>query len=169
MSPLLREFNKTIDDPCAIQQKNEDNSKKYKFITTNHIDLLNAKTDYNFFGMTMRDQLFVPGEKMDTYSSLLQGTSGNINTNCNVKNGFGSFPLNIPSKYQTSHGDLQLENNFRHFTESNRKTINPKDNNYYDRYFYLFDDKNGAQTPNALNSVENWSRSGMPSRFYKTM
>ena len=30
-----REFNRTIDDPCAIQQRVHDNGKKLKFITTN--------------------------------------------------------------------------------------------------------------------------------------
>lgn len=169
MNNNLREFNKTIDDPCAIQQRNTDNSKKFKFITTNHIDLLNAKTDYNFFGMTLKDQLFVPGENMDTYSSLIQGTSGNINTNCNVKNGFGQLPLNIPSRYQTAHGNIELESNFRHLSESNRKTLNPKDSNFHDRYFSLFDNVQGVEVeaPKALNSVENWQRAGISSRFFK--
>lgn len=164
---VLREFNKTIDDPCAIQQRNNDNTKKFKFITTNHIDLINAKTDYNFFGMTMRDHLFVPGEKMDDYSSLIQGTSGNINTNCNIKSGFGALPLNIPSKYQSSHGDTDIETGLRNLTESNRNSLNPRESSFHERSFYLFNEKFGTEVPNPLRSVENWPRSGMSGRFYK--
>ena len=42
-----RDFNKTRDDSCAIQRRDYDNTKKLKFITTNHIDLLEAKEKLN--------------------------------------------------------------------------------------------------------------------------
>lgn len=162
-----REFNRTIDDPCFIQQQSQDNSKKLKFVTTNHLDLLNAKNDLNFYGISIKNQLFVPSENIDQFSSLRQGQSGNIITNCNIKNEYGQLPFpTMPSKYQTSHGDINQETIL---TKSNyvvnRKTCNPKDTAYYNRSFYLFEN---VEAPNALKSVETSQmgpRGGISTRF----
>jgi hypothetical protein len=160
----FREFNKTIDDPCAMQQRQEDNNKKLKFMTTNHRDLLDGRSTMNYFGMTVKDKLFVPAENMDAFSELRQGQTGNVMTNCNVKNEYGQLPLpTMPSRYQMSHGDIQTEDSMRNIVESNRKTCNPKDSAYYNRHFYLFDDKQGIETPNALNSIQS-SRVGVSTR-----
>ena len=122
------EFNKTIDDPCALQQRANDNTKKLKFVTTNHIDLLEAKDRNNFFGIGVRDQLFVPGEKIDDYSSLLNGGSGHALTNCNVKNGFGQLPMpTVPSRYQLFHGDVDTEDKLRNYYEVNKNSCNPRE------------------------------------------
>lgn len=165
-----REFNKTIDDPCTIQQRNQDNNKKLKFITTNHRDLLDAKQNLNFYGMTVKDQLFVPTDQMDTFSELRQGKSGNILTNCNIKNEFGQLPFpTMPSRYQLYHGDIEKEDNMRFaLLEANRKTHNPNDTQYFQRSFYIFDDKAGVETPNALKSVQTLEmgpRGGVSTRF----
>jgi hypothetical protein len=165
-----REFKKTIDDPCAIQQRNQDNTKKLKFITTNHRDLLDGKENLNFYGMTVKDKLFVPSDKMDVYSELRQGKSGNILTNCNVKNEFGQLPFpTMPSRYQLHHGDVDKEDSMRFaLLEANRKTCNPSDAKYFERYFYIFDDKLGVETPNALKSVQTHTmgpRGGLSTRF----
>jgi hypothetical protein len=48
---------------------------KLKFITTNHIDLVKQKDRYNFFGMTTRNELFVPVVKKLTHYSNLLGQS----------------------------------------------------------------------------------------------
>jgi hypothetical protein len=165
-----REFNKTIDDPCAIQQRNQDNAKKLKFVTTNHKDLLEAKESLNFFGMTIKDQLFVPSEQMDVFSELRQGKSGNILTNCNTKNEYGQLPFpTMPSRYQLQHGDINKEDSIRYaMLEANRKTCNPKDTDYFERSFYIFDDKAGIENPNALKSVqppELGPRGGVSTRF----
>lgn len=165
-----REFNKPIDDPCAIQQRTEDNNKKLKFITTNHRDLLDAKDSLNFYGMTVKDQLFVPADQMDTFSELRQGKSGNILTNCNVKNEYGQLPFpTMPSRYQLYHGDVDKEASMRYaLLEANRRTCNPNDTQYFQRHFYIFDDKIGIESPNALNSVqtpEMGPRGGIGTRF----
>lgn len=165
-----REFNKTIDDPCAIQQRNNDNNKKLKFITTNHIDLLEAKDKLNFYGMTIRDTLFVPSENMDSDSFLRYGKTGGVLTNSNVKNVFGQLPFpTMPAKYQLSHGNIEIEDNIRvPLLETNKQSCNPRDSKYHDRYFYIFDDAQGIDTPSAIKSVENVDfgpRGGMSSRF----
>lgn len=165
-----REFNRTIDDPCAIQQREGDNNKKLKFVTTNHVDLLQAKEKLNFYGMTVRDQLFVPAESMDSDSFLRYGKTGGIVTNPNIKNEFGQLPFpTMPSKYQTAHGNLDVENTMRTpLTESNRSSCNPRDLEFYKRSFYLFDDKTGIETPNPVKSIETKGfgpRGGISTRF----
>ena len=168
-----REFNKTIDDPCAIQQRNDNNNKKLKFVTTNHVDLLEAKDTLNFYGMTIKDTLFVPGENMDSDSYLRLGEKGNILTNCNTKNEYGQLPLpTMPSRYQLYHGDVNIEDSLRNNNlENNRKTCNPSSSEYFNRHFFLFDDKNGIETPNAAKSVETQDfgpRGGTSTRFTNT-
>ena len=161
-----REFNKIRDDPCYIEQNNKDNMKKLKFITTNFRDLLDGKEALNFYGMTIKDKLFVPADKMDTYSMLRQGQTGNIITNCNIKNEYGQLPFpTMPAKYQLSHGDIDVENFLQNNNvEANRKTCNPSDNKFFERSFYIFD---GIETPNALKSVEQFNRAGITTRFSK--
>ncbi len=167
-----REFNKTIDDPCSIQQRTQDNSKKLKFITTNHIDLIDAKANLNFFGMTIKDQLFVPAEQIDSFSSLRQGESGNIMTNCNVRNEFGQLPFpTMPSRYQLSHGDVAIEDGMRNFLETKKNSCNPRDSELYKRHFYIFDNTPGVEPPNAIQSVETDAfgpRGGLSTRFTGT-
>ena len=168
-----REFNKTIDDPCAIQQKNSDNNKKLKFVTTNHIDLLEAKEQYNYFGMTTKDTLFVPGSaQINGDSSLRLGQQGNILTNCNVRNEYGQLPLpTMPFKGQLFHGDVDVEDNLRYNgLETNRKTCNPNDSAYYKRSFYVFGEEKDSkiETPNPLKNVETdqmGPRGGLSTRF----
>lgn len=165
----VREFNRTIDDPCAIQQRNADNSKKLKFVTTNHIDLINAKSDLNFFGTAIKDELFVPSGKIDSYSNLLNGNNGGVLTNCNVKNGLGQLPLpTLPSRYQLYHGDVDIEDSIRYIHETNRNSCNPRESEFYNRSFYLFFPEKGIEIPEAIKSVdtnEMGPRGGISSRF----
>jgi len=166
-----REFNKTIDDPCAIQQRNQDNDKKIKFITTNHIDLLEAKQAYNFYGMTTKDTLFVPGAaQMEGDSGLRLGEQGNVLTNCNVKNEYGQLPFpTMPFKGQLFRGDVDVEDDLRHVVDVNRKTCNPKDSEYFQRSFYIFG--GSIESPDASKSVESpdmGPRGGVNTRFLKS-
>jgi hypothetical protein len=167
----FRELNKTIDDPCAQQQRVNDNSKKLKFVTTNHADLLNAKNALNYYGMTLKDHLFVPSEKIDGDSNLRLGEKGNILTNCHVKNEYGQLPVpTMPSRYQLSHGDVGIEDSMRNLLETNRQSCNPRDISFHDRSFYIFDDKKGIETPDATKSVEPnefGPRGGLSTRFDK--
>lgn len=171
MSTGQREFNRTRDDPCAMQTRQNENDKKLKFVTTNFGDLLQARESYNFFGLGVRDQLFVPSEKVDTYSALRQGTEGNIITNCNVRHGFGQFPVpTMPARYQLSRGDVETEDTLRNYTETNSQPCNPRDITFHDRSFYIFDPATGVEIPNALKSVETQPlepRGGRSTRFIK--
>lgn len=170
---INREFNKTIDDPCAIQQRNNDNTKKLKYITTNHVDLLEAKDKLNFYGMTIKDQLFVPANNINEDSFLRYGKTGGVLTNPNIKNIFGQLPFpTMPAKYQTAHGNVEVEDKFIRvpLLETNRQSCNPKEINFHNRHFYIFDDSQGIDTPNAVKSVESKEfgpRGGVSSRFLK--
>jgi hypothetical protein len=163
-----REFNRTIDDPCALQQRSDDNAKKLKFITTNHRDLLEAKENYNFFGMTIKDKLFVPSDQIDESSDLRQGDS----TNCKTKFGFGPLPLpTLPARYQMYHGDVDVEDSMRNFTNNNRRSCQSTDPNFHSRHFYIFDGPN-LEAPDAGKSVEDRSfgpRGGVSTRFLQRM
>jgi hypothetical protein len=164
-----REFNKTIDDPCAIQQRNDDNNKKLKFITTNHRDLLDGKKDLNFFGMTLKDSLFVPADQIDRDSTLRLGEGGNVITKNNVRQGFGPLPMpTMPGRYQMYHGNVQTEDSMRNQLQANRKSCNPRDTGYHNRSFYIFDDSKGIETPNATRSVEDGPRGGVSTRFFNS-
>lgn len=166
------EFNRLNEDLCYNQQKDQANNKKLKFVTTNHIDLLEAKDKLNFFGIGMRDQLFVPGENIDTYSSLLNGKDGQILTNCNVKNGFGQLPVpTTPYRGQLSRGDVLIEDSIRNNIEVKKNACLPREADFYNRSFTIFNDKLDIQTPQAIKSVEGTQdgfelgRNGLPSRF----
>ena len=166
------EFNKLNEDACYNLQKDLSNKKKLKFVTTNHIDLLEAKEKLNFFGIGMRDQLFVPGERIDTYSDLLNGKNGQTLTNCNVRNGFGQLPLpTTPYRGQLQHGDVKIEDSIRNNIEVRKNACLPRDTNFHDRSFAIFDDKLDIHTPQAIKSVETpqvgfvMGRNGAATRF----
>jgi outer membrane protein assembly factor BamE (lipoprotein component of BamABCDE complex) len=166
------EFNRLNEDLCYNQEKDKSNQKKLKFVTTNHIDLLEAKEKQNFFGIGIRDQLFVPGEQIDAYSSLINGESGSILTNCNVRNGFGQLPVpTTPYRGQVSRGDVLVEDLMRNNIEVRKNSCLPRDTFFHNRSFYIFDDKLDIQTPQAIKSVETpqigfeLGRNGVPSRF----
>ena len=166
-----REMNKTMYDPCETEQRGKENNKKIKYITTNHIDLLDAKDKLNFYGMTVRDQLFVPANSINEDSFLRYGKTGGIITNSNVKNVFGQLPLpTMPAKYQTAHGNVEIEDKHVRvpLLEVNKQSCNPKESNFHNRSFYIFDDSQGIDTPNAVKSVETKEfgpRGGVNSRF----
>lgn len=166
------EFNRLNEDLCYNQQRSKSNEKKLKFITTNHIDLIEAKEQLNFFGIGVRDQLFVPGNRIDTYSDLLNGRNGGTLTNCNVRNGFGQLPLpTTPYRGQLSHGDVRTEDSMRNNIEVRKNSCLPRDPNFQDRSFYIFDDKQQIHTPQAIKSVETpqvgfeLGRNGVATRF----
>lgn len=163
------EYNRTMDDPCAIVQRNNDNGKKLKFITTNHADLIQAKDSLNFFGMSIKDSLFVPSNKMDEDSSLRMGGKGGVMTNCNTVNSFGALPLpTAPSMYQLFHGDVEKEDAMRYNIESNRKSCIPTETTFFDRSFYIF---KGIEEPSPIKSVETSTfgpRGGASTRFVQS-
>lgn len=164
-----REFNRTIDDPCAIQQKVDDNEKKLKFVTTNFKDLLDGKKELNFFGMTVKDQLFVPSDKVTVYNDLLSGKTGSIMTNFKFKENIGQLPFpTMPSRYQLSRGDVVIEDCMRNLYEDKKNSCNPRENEYHNRSFYIFNEKAGIEVPNPVKSVEPdefGKRGGIGTRF----
>ncbi|NDC95678.1 hypothetical protein EB118_12410 [bacterium] len=159
-----REFSRTSEDQCYIQRKDIDNNKKYKFITTSFNDLEKASTDLNFFGLHIKDQLFVPSDKMDSDSKLRYGVDGGVMTNLKVRHSFGQLPLpTMPSKYQTAHGATDKHHFYE--TQLNDKSCMPMDTHFHNRSFTIFDDAKGIETPNATYSVEKDLRCGISTRF----
>lgn len=154
-------------DPCEQQAKDVDNTKKLKFMTTNHIDLLNGAADYNFFSIGLKDQLFVPGEKVDTWSNLLNGS---IMTNCKVKNEYGQLPVQIGFHGQGYHGDVTTEDSIRNNGQVRKNSCLPREDKFYNRSFSLFKET-GIEVPEAIRSVEkpedgfNLGRNGISTRF----
>lgn len=168
----LREMNKLTYDDCYVNQRNSSNNKKLKFVTTNHIDLIKAKDNYNFFGMTTRDGLFVPGDKIDYHSDLLNGKNGQKLTSCNVRNGFGALPMpTVPFKGQLSHGNVDIEESIRGELVVREKPCLPSESDFEKRSFGIFDESINIPVPQAIHSVETPSvgfslgRSGEATRF----
>jgi len=164
----VREFNRLKDDPCDIEQRNTSNEQKLKYMTNNYNDLIEAKDKLNFYGMTIKDQLFVPSEKVDQYSFLVSGVENNILTNCRVKNEFGQLPLpTIPARYQSAHGNVDIEDTMGRLFEPHHNPCLSRDTEYYKRSFYIFNDPN-IETPQAIKSVETDAfgpRGGESTRF----
>lgn len=160
MTPL-REFNKLKDDPCAIQQENAENNKKLKFVTISFKDLLDAKESGNFFGINIRDQLFVPSSQMDMHSSLLNGSNGNAFTKAKVQQNALPLPT-LPARYQMAHGNIDIEDSFKNLTDTNKKSSQSQDYNFHNRFFYMFPN---IEQPDALKSTEEYQRGGKSSRF----
>lgn len=161
-------MNSLADDDCYNQQKDISNGKKLKFITTNYIDLLEAKEKLNFFGIGIKDQLFVPGDKIDEYSSLLNGKNGHTLTNCNVRNEFGQLPIpTTPYRGQLQHGNVDVEDSIRTLQVKKHACL-PSDDNFQNRSFAIFDK---IDKPQAIFSVETpqagflLGRNGAPTRF----
>lgn len=166
----MNEYNKLSEDDCYNQSKNNDNNKKLKFVTTNYIDLLEANEKLNFFGIASKNGVFVPGEQIDTYSNLLNGKNGGTLTNCNVRNGFGQLPiLTTPYRGQSHHGNVIIEDSIRNFIQVKKNSCLPKDNQFQNRSFAIFD--NTIEVPQAIKSVETPSvgfssgRNGTNTRF----
>jgi len=164
--------NRLISDPCAIQAKAADNSKKLKFLTTNHIDLLEGKEKMNFFGIGIHDTLFVPSDKIDNYSNLLNGTLGGELTNFKQHSELGQLPIStMPFRGQLFHGDVDIEDSMRNEIVTKKNACLPRDTEFYDRSFAIFNNKLNIDIPLPLNSVETsedgflTGRLGIPSRF----
>lgn len=158
-----REFNRLKDDECDIKQRNFSNDKKLKFVTTSFRDLMDAKEQKNFFGIDIVDKLFVPSDKMDEDSQLRHGKTGNVLTNLNVKYELGGLPLpTTPGRYRLYHGDVDIEDNMRNFVDTNKPSCNPRDTEYHNRSFYIFE---GIEKPEAIKSVEKELRCGISTRY----
>ena len=147
-------MNRTFDDPCAQQQNQLQSNKKLKYVTTNHKDLVDAKEQLNFFGMTVKDQLFVPSDKMDGDSKMRYSEM----TNKNVKYELDAFPVNVGFRGQLHRGDTDKEMDLRGLWDKQLKSCQPKGDDYHARSFYIFPE--GMETPDATKSVETWTRGG---------
>jgi hypothetical protein len=159
-------MNNLRDDPCSISQRNDSNNKKVKYITTNFKDLLEAKEKFNFFGMTTKDKLFVPAEDMDKDSKIRYGENGNILTQLNVRQSFGTLPMaTTPGRYQMSHGDVEIEDKIRLSFQDNKKSVLPSDSQFFNRSFFIFDDSKGIDTPKPEKFIEKENRAGVSTRF----
>lgn len=169
----MTEFNRMSEDVCYNKQKDKDNNKKLKFYTTNHIDLLQGKEELNFFGLAIKDSLFVPGDKIDDYSNLINSKNGGELTNCKFKNTFGQLPLlTTPYRGQVSHGDISIEDSkIRGLVNIKRNACLPRDIKFEERSFTIFDDIQNIETPNPFKSVETldkgfeFGRNGISGRF----
>ncbi len=155
-------MNRKQDDICKIQRDATDNVKKMKFMITNRIDLEKAALDKNYFAIGEKDGVFVPSEKIDTYSELVQQEL----IKSREKNQFGQLPLpTLPPRYNVSRGDVDVEDGIRNILETNKNSCNPRESDFQQRVFTIFNDSIGIETPMAIKSVENYQRAGVSSRF----
>lgn len=166
------EMNRLSEDTCFNQRKDSDNNKKLKYMTWNGLDLLESKEKLNFFGIGIKDGLNVPGEQIDIYSSLLNGTDGGQITHDKFRNSLGQLPLlTTPYRGQLQHGDVTKEDSIRNYIDPRKKACLPFDGDFEQRSFAIFDDNQGIEVPNPNKSVEKpengfvLGQNGVPSRF----
>ena len=146
------------DDTCFSKTQQNDNDSKLKYITTSFTDLINAKKDFNFFGIDIKDKLFVPSDKIDQESSL-KYTNTPI---CHNRDEFKGLPMaTLPARYQGFHGDTTTEYAMGNYIECKRNSCVPKDTDFYKRSFYIFDENNVPKAENSLFP----ERYGVSSRF----
>jgi hypothetical protein len=155
-----RNLTSLVDDECYQQRQNMQDSSKMKYVTTNYIDLLEGHSQ-NWFGISMRDQLFTPAENMDADSNLRNSKL----TNCKVRNNFGQLPIpTLPALYNAHAQDTDKESKYI-WPLSNEKHggCQPMDTNYHDRSWYIFPEMKHQ----AIKSVQksNDYRQGTSTRF----
>lgn len=153
------------DDGCLNQVKDVQDVKKFKYYTTNHIDLLNSRENKNFLSISANEGQNVGSKQIDQDSKFRH----NLQSKCRGRQGLGELPLNMQGRNRTGHNIKQLDQEYNLFIDNNyqsetrRHSNLPRDNNYNNRTFQLFDNK--EDSPDALKSVENpelngWKRRG---------
>lgn len=152
-------MNNLRDDHCAQQERSESNANKLKYLTHSFSDLLDAQNNLNYFGMTIKDRMFVPETLLDKDSELRMSQM----TNCNIKTNLGPLPVNVGYRGQLHHGDTTIEMNIKGLWDRELKSCQPKGTDFHKRHFQIFPE--GIETPDALKSVENWNRAGASTRF----
>jgi len=150
------EFNRIGEDDCNNQLKEGQNQQRLKYYTNNFADLIRGQAvKDNFFGLAKEDNLWVPSpEVIDKYSNLVNGKKGLELTNPNIKNEFGMLPIQAPYLGQSSHGDVLIEDSIRNYIEVKKNSCLPYDNNFEQRSFTIFNDKQNIEVPQAIKSVE---------------
>lgn len=140
------DLNRLKDDKCYKDIKIKSDNHKLRYYTTSFSDLLDAQINKdNFFGLTIKNELFVPTSKIDIYSDLINGENGMKLTNQYTKRGTNtSYPLpTIPGKYQTAHGDIDIEDNLRMVNINKyQKSCITIECNHNERTFQLFTENN---------------------------
>lgn len=157
---MYQEFNRLRDDLCDQQQRFDSNAKKLKFITTNHRDLIDSRSDGNFFSIQLSDGVNVPPQQIDGESVLKYADL----TQLNCRQGLDMLPVQMGSKYPTAHGDTVIEDQMRNEYTRTKRSCQPIDCAFYERSFGIFET---VEVPDALKSVETRDafRGGVQTRF----
>jgi hypothetical protein len=147
------EFNRIGEDD---QLKEGQNQQRLKYYTNNFADLIRGQAvKDNFFGLAKEDNLWVPSpEVIDKYSNLVNGKQGLELTNPKIKNEFGMLPMQAPYLGQSSHGDVDIEDSIRNNIQVKKNSCLPRDSDYEQRSFAIFDPKQNIELPQAIKSVE---------------
>ncbi len=157
-----RELNRLGNDECTVQREGVEDSHKLKYITTNHRDLVDA-ADFlpngtikpkNYYGITVKNDLFVPAREIDRYNKLVNGQEGKVLSNLNVPHYGYEFPVFVGYRGNVHRGPVNKEMELRSKLNETKKTCNPKDTHYHEnRSFEIFNPEIGIQVPNGLDSV----------------
>ena len=148
-------------DNCYLQKHITENNQKFKFLTTNFVDLETANTQFNHFGISRKNGLFTPAENVHTETSLFKSE----NTNFREKAQMGQLPLpTLPGKYfQNAYGDPKVEATIR--GQAVYRLGRVTDNDSYNRISVNYPPR--VTIPKPINSVEEDIRGGIPTRHLK--
>jgi hypothetical protein len=155
-----RNLTRLQDDECEQQYRVNEDSTKLKYITTNHLDLLEGH-EYNWFGIGLRDQVFVPKENMDGDSYLRYAPM----TKCRTRDNLGQLPIpTLPSLHNAHVQDTDKESNLIWpLYDRGQKVCNPRDTDFYNRSFYLFPEMKHEAIKSVQTSID--YRQGISTRF----
>jgi hypothetical protein len=141
------------DDGCFNQVKDIQDQKKFKYYTTNHIDLLDSRQKKNFLSISANEGQRVGSKEIDGDSKFRYTQQ----SKCKGHQSLGELPLNMQGRNRTGHNIKHLDTEYNLLNDINTENFKrhskiPRDNNYTNRTFTIFDNKN--DTPDALKSVE---------------
>lgn len=119
-------------DQCDIEADCKRSMKTLKYYTQNFFD----KDIIQNRGIFFNDGFGIPACEIDQSTAFREGK----NTNLNLLQNLPALPLPTTASFVKGQGDVLVEQDLRsNTTFRDRKTCKPRDNEYYQRSFYIFD------------------------------
>ncbi len=120
-----------ISDPCNLTRDEIESTKQLKYYTRNFFDENIVQNRGIFFN----DGFGIPSCEIDHSTTARLGTV----TNKNLIQNLPSLPLPTTASFSKGQGSVTIEDKLRPGAERQRKQCNPRDTEYYNRSFYIFD------------------------------
>ncbi len=121
------------NEPCNLDKDEQQSTKSLKYYTQNFFDKEIIQNRGVFFHSGFNS--VPPPCKIDDDTSARFGKMTNINLVQNLP----ALPLPTTASYYKGQGPVQVEDYIRPQHDRSLKQCNPKDSEFYNRSFYIFD------------------------------